>query len=117
MQVPTQTVSATPRDCVVVFRMPELPETFAVAIVTTKAIHNVQSGLWYRTSHSSFTEASKRAAHYSRKTEAFVLPATRYVLDRWMELPVTGEMTRYLYRRSAPQVPLNVLIRRRCNPN
>lgn len=109
----------TPRDCVVVYRMPDFPpgEKWIVPVVTQNALHNVQSGEWYRTPPASYTEASKRAAHYSVKSEAFVVPATRYVLERWLELPITPEMTDYLYRRRAPRVSLIDLVRRRWNPN
>ncbi len=114
MQV--QTVSATPRDCVVVFRVPDLPG-HKMAIVMHGAIHNVQPDDWYRTGPLSFTEASKRAAHYDRRCEAFVLPATRYVLDRWMEVPLPADASERLYRRPTPRPNLIRLVRSRNNPN
>ena len=98
------TAARTPLDCVVVFEMPDWPDGSQVAICKAGAIHNVQPGNWYRTSPMSFPEASKRAAHYAnvaRKTA--VVEATRHVLDRYVEIPITEEMTAYIYSRPTPR--------------
>ena len=91
----------TPRDCVVIYCLPGPGETEQ----------------WFRSPPATFTEASKRAAHYGQGLDAYVLTATRYVLDRWAEIPVDPELTARMFRRPAP--PLNAVsaVRRRVCPN
>lgn len=94
----------TPRDCVVVFRMPEPMHGVQIVVVKNQAAHNVQAGYYYRTSALSFPEASKRAAHYAVASEDVrVEVATRAVLDRFIEVPLTEEMTAHLYSQPTPR--------------
>jgi hypothetical protein len=91
----------TPRDCVVVYCLPGPGE----------------SEQWFRSPPSTFTEASKRAAHYGMGLDAFVMPATPYVLDRWKEIPVDPELTARMFRRPAPRLNLVAAVRVRVCPN
>ena len=92
---------SAPRDCVVIFCL----------------LGADGSEDWLRTPATTFTEASKRAAHYGQGLDAYVLTATRYVLDRWPEVPIDPDMTALMYRRTAPLLRLVSAVRRRVCPN
>lgn len=91
----------TPRDCVVIFCLP--------------GPHNTEQ--WFRSSPGTFPECSKRAAHYGLGVDAYVWPATRYVLDRWPEIPIDPELTARMFQKPSPMLPMVSAVRRRVCPN
>lgn len=93
--------SAVPRDCVVVFLMPEL-SPLAMAHGNS-ANGPLVSGILYRTEPQGFPEASKRAAHYARVTVASVVSVTPHVLDSYPEIPIPKALAQLLYKQRTPR--------------
>ena len=88
----------TPRDCVVVFQMPEP--------LIGKTPTHLQTGEWYRTSAMSFPEASKRVCHYLRVTRAVVCVINSHVLDRFPEAPIPQDLADKMYENATPRLSI-----------